>query len=372
MTTLGTALDPRRNSVNAIRLFFAVSILFLHALPLGGYMKEMPKFFFHDTIGTYMLAGFFVISGYMITASRLASRSLRDYFWRRVLRIYPAWILSLSLVAFVFGPLSRMIDGKSGYDWSSGVSFIYSNFFFVLHQLSVDGTLTKVPVPGVWNFSAWTLFYEFSLWIGMGLLVTLAPGRLLKPGSYLGLAVFTALEIYSKLTTNEVDRFATAHTLGHTSTGPVWLGLLEPLARLGIFFMAGSILYLNRDKVKMSAAFAWFCAAVSFVLAIVGWFHVLAALPWAYVILYLGCSKRFARINYPDDYSYGMYIYAYPVTQIVATISLRHSMPGWLFLLLCLIGTAPIAWASWHLLEKPAMTLKRLTKGRDKPIVGVP
>ena len=371
MRTLGTSLDPRHNSVNAIRLAFAASILALHALPLGGYM-EMPKLIFHDTIGTYMLAGFFVISGYMITASRLASRSLRDYFWRRVLRIYPAWICSLLLVGVVLGPLSRMIEGKSGYDWSSGIGFVYNNLLFILRQLGVTGTIHDVPVPGVWNFSAWTLFYEFSLWIGMAFLVTIMRKRLLNPGMYLGLAVFTAIELIDKLTADTGAATATEKANQAAPSGTL-LALLEPLARLGIFFMAGAILYVHRDKIKLTPLLLWACVALSFVLAIVGYFHVFAALPWAYVIMYLGCSTRFDRINHPNDYSYGMYIYAYPITQLVATIALDHSMSAWIFIPLCYLGTIPIAWLSWHYVEKPAMSLKRLTKKAPaEPIIGVP
>jgi peptidoglycan/LPS O-acetylase OafA/YrhL len=47
-------------------------------------------------------------------------------------------------------------------------------------------------------------------------------------------------------------------------------------------------------------------------------------------------------------------------------------MPGWLFCTLAVIATAPFAWLSWHYLEKPAMSLKRLTAGKDKAIIGVP
>jgi len=378
VTTLGQSLDPRHNSVNAIRLFFATSILFLHALPLGGYM-DMPTFIFSDTIGTYMLAGFFAISGYMITASRLSSRSLGDYMWRRVLRIYPAWIASLVLVGFVLGPLSRRIEGKPGYEWSSGLSYVTDNFFFVLKQFDVVGTLDNVPVPEVWNFSAWTLFYEFTLWIGMGLLVTVVARRYLHWGMYLGLAVFTAIKVADKLLLSQsvqtfaaTDKAARERAYEHASSFEKLLTIVEPLARLGIFFMAGAILYIHKDKIRMSPVVAAACAVICTVLALdgIGWFHVIGALPWAYLVMYLGCSKRLAGVNFPDDYSYGMYIYAFPVTQIAATIALDHSMPAVVFLPLCLLMTAPLAWLSWHYLEKPAMTLKRLTKGREKPIIG--
>jgi peptidoglycan/LPS O-acetylase OafA/YrhL len=373
--TLGGALNSRNNSVNAIRLAFAGSIIVLHAITLGGYYEEMPKLIFHETVGTYMLAGFFVISGYMITASRLASRNFGDYLWRRLLRIYPAWIASFTLVAVFLAPLSRIIQGKSlsGYDWSSAAGYIYKNLLFVLKQFDIHGTIPKdsIPVDRVWNYSAWTLFFEFGLWMCIGILVLIAPKKLLNAGIISGLVVFTLIKVYDKLGPDNSSYTTVNHG---RATGKVdgLMTLFEPLARLGIFFFAGAVLYIYRDKIKLSRLVFWICVVLSFVLAVVGYFHVFAALPWAYVIMYLGTSTRFSRVNFPNDYSYGTYIYAFPITQVLACINENHHMPIWVFCTLAVLCTAPVAYASWHLVEKPAMSLKRLTAGRDKAIIGVP
>ncbi len=360
-------------------MFFALSVLFGHALPLGGYTEGMPKLFFDDEIPTYALAGFFVISGYLIAASRLASSSFWDYIWRRLLRMYPAWIASLVLVGLLLAPLSRIIEGKSGYDWSSGLGYVVNNLFLKLIQLDVTGTLQYVPVAGVWNFSAWTLFYEFTLWVGLGLLVTILGQRHLRIGVYLGLAFFTAIKVldrfvvdFSAANFGATDTVAMRAAESRASDFDSLVAALEPLARLGIFFMAGSLLYVYRDRIKLIPSLVWACLGLCVFLGVIGWFHVFAALPFAYVVMYLGISPRLSKINYPDDYSYGLYIYAFPITQILATIALEHPIPVWIFLPLCFVVTAPLAWLSWHLLEKQAMKLKRLTKGRNAPIIGVP
>jgi peptidoglycan/LPS O-acetylase OafA/YrhL len=370
---LGEALDSRHNSVNAIRLAFAGSIIVLHATVLGGYMSEMPTFIFQDSLGTYALAGFFVISGYMITASRLSSRSFHDYLWRRLVRLYPAWIASFVLVAVVLGPLSLVLQGRdvSGYDWSSAWGYVYKNLLFILQQVNVEGTIQSVPYPNVWNFSAWTVFYEFTLWMAIGVGVLIVPKRLLKPALIAGFLAFTAFKVVDKLVVGPSQSSTNAGGPGEPVEPGLW-AMIEPLARLGIFFLAGALLYMYRDQVRLSRAVLWICLAVSAALAVLGYFHVFAALPWGYAIMYAGTSKRFARVNYPNDYSYGTYIYAYPITQIWALVNLDHPMPFWFFATLCVVTTAPIAWASWHALEKPAMSLKRLTAGRDKAIIGVP
>jgi peptidoglycan/LPS O-acetylase OafA/YrhL len=372
--TLGESLDPRHNSVNAIRLAFAGSILLMHAMALGGYVKEMPKLIFHDTLATYVVAGFFVISGYLITASRVNSRSFGDYLWRRILRLYPGWIASFVLVALILGPLSLILEGRSvrGYDWSSAAGYVYKNLFFVLRQLDITGTIENVPVGRIWNFSAWTLFFEFSLWMCIGLLVLLAPKRLLNLGIVCGLLSFTAIKVYDKVTT-DLSSYGTAnHGRASGAVDPGIMSVLEPMARLGAFFFAGAVLYAFRDKIKFSQIAFWICLAFAFAMAIVGWFHVVAALPFAYVVMRLGVSPKLSRVNYPNDYSYGTYIYAFPITQVLAIVNVNHHAPGWLFCLMCVLATAPVAWLSWHYLEKPAMSLKRLTAGRNKAIIGVP
>jgi peptidoglycan/LPS O-acetylase OafA/YrhL len=372
--TLGESLDPRHNSVNAIRLAFAGSILLMHAMALGGYVKEMPKLIFHDTLATYVVAGFFVISGYLITASRVNSRSFGDYLWRRVLRLYPGWIASFVLVALILGPLSLILEGRSvrGYDWASAAGYVYKNLFFVLRQLDITGTIENVPVGRIWNFSAWTLFFEFSLWMCIGLLVLLAPKRLLNLGIVCGLLSFTAIKVYDKVTI-DLSSYGTAnHGRASGAVDPGIMSVLEPMARLGAFFFAGAVLYAFRDKIKFSQIAFWICLAFAFAMAIIGWFHVVAALPFAYVVMRLGVSPKLSRVNYPNDYSYGTYIYAFPITQVLAIVNVNHHAPGWLFCLMCVLATAPVAWLSWHYLEKPAMSLKRLTAGRNKAIIGVP
>ena len=62
----------------------------------------------------------------------------------------------------------------------------------------------------VWNFSAWTLFFEFSLWMCIGLLVLLAPKRLLNLGIVCGLVSFTAIKVYDKVTI-DLSSYGTAN-----------------------------------------------------------------------------------------------------------------------------------------------------------------
>ena len=57
------------------------------------------------------MAGFFAISGYLITKSGLNSDVLQ-YFWRRVLRIFPAYWVVLVFAAFVIAPVVWVVSGR--------------------------------------------------------------------------------------------------------------------------------------------------------------------------------------------------------------------------------------------------------------------
>src|ERR671927_618625 len=88
--SLSRRLDPRANSLNFLRLLLALTVIVSHAWPLGGLGKE--PLLDGRSPGGYAVYGFFALSGYLITGSRLNSR-LGDFLKRRVLRLYPAFLV---------------------------------------------------------------------------------------------------------------------------------------------------------------------------------------------------------------------------------------------------------------------------------------
>ncbi|MFD0807165.1 acyltransferase family protein [Nocardioides caeni] len=347
-----------------MRLACAFIVLVVHCTTLGGYHDDMPYFGFDDTVGTYALAALFGMSGYVIVMSRLGESGFGSYLYRRVLRIYPGWILSLVMVAFLFGPLSLIVAGsESSYDWNSALGYISNNLLLALRQFGVEGTLTDVPVEGVWNFSAWTLFFEFGLWMGLGIMVSMFPRRWLTAAAWASLAVFIGIRGLAMAQGWIYD----AHDTDARTDAPAWINLAEPTARLGMFFMAGVILFLMRDRIPLRRWLLAVSIAVCVVLGITGYFHLLAALPLTYALFYGACSKRFTTISNPNDLAYGVYIYAYPVTQLLAVWTIDHSMPEWLFIAIVAVATLPFAYFSWYVVERPAIRLGRKKKRPSTP-----
>jgi len=338
--TLSRCFDPRENSLNALRLALATMVIVSHAWPVTGRGAD-PGFAGTD-VGDWSVAGFFAISGYLITTSRLRSHSLRDYFWRRVLRIYPAFIVCLLVIAFVFAPMGAMIGPGTYAAWEGG-SFVVNNLALLIRQFSIGDTLSQAPFPDSWVGPLWTLFYEFACYIGIALLVTVAKKREqpLRALLWVGFAGCTAINLWSALGTTPLSARVTV------------------LSALASFFLAGALLNVHRSQTELRRdllAVASLTAAGGIAL---GLFYVIAPLPLAYVALTLGTSRTLSRVGARNDISYGIYIYGFPVEQ-----TMELALPG-LPLALYLLGSITIAtglaWASWLLVEKPALRLKSLT-----------
>ncbi|ROQ15540.1 peptidoglycan/LPS O-acetylase OafA/YrhL [Rathayibacter sp. PhB93] len=347
--SIGAALDPRSNSINALRLGLAVLVIVSHSFPLGGY-GDAPgaggsggSGLGHSDLGDWAVGGFFVTSGYLITASRLRSRSLGDYLWRRFLRIYPAFLVSLLVVGLAIAPLASLLLDAGPWSAAGGARFVLGNLALYIREYGIDGMLGSVPYPGAWNGSLWSLFFEFVSYLVIGVLISVVPRRWVAPLVVVG---FAGLTLVAGVLATDLVPFPAA---------------LNQTVTLVAYFLAGAILHLFRDRIPLTLPLA-LLAVVLFALVVAsGLYRVLAGLPLAYLMLALGARLPLRRLGATHDVSYGMYIYAFPVQQLLALALVDADVPLGAYVLLSIAATLPFAWASWLLIERPAMRLKRLT-----------
>jgi peptidoglycan/LPS O-acetylase OafA/YrhL len=128
---------------------------------------------------------------------------------------------------------------------------------------------------------------------------------------------------------------------------------------LYLYFGGGLALYLLRERVRMSPWVALGCGAVLVLTARLGvGFQYAVGCCGAYLVLYLGfLPSRLAGFARHGDFSYGVYIYAFPVQQLVTAL-LGGRTVWWVNAALSLPGVVALAALSWHLVEKPALRLK--------------
>jgi peptidoglycan/LPS O-acetylase OafA/YrhL len=346
--TLLARFDPRRNSLNALRLVLASSVIVSHSWVLSGQFDRALGFG-NQLLGDIAVDGFFAVSGFLILGSRLSSRSLADFFWRRFLRIWPAFAVVLLFVAVVVAPFTVYVLGNGVYEPFSAFTYVVKNLGLVIFQLGIDTTPFGIPEAGNWNAPLWTLSFEFACYIGVALLVTVFPRRLLGPALWVVLAGAIGVNILTVF---------------------VGLDLLDPivvLARLGAFFASGSLLYAYRDRIPMSAPVGIAAGVVTAGLIVGQVFDVVGAPFFAVFLLWLGIVLPLQRVGARNDISYGMYIYAYPL-QLVLAVVIGEALVAPLFAVVSIALTVPFAAASWFLVEKPAMRLKRLTAVREPAI----
>jgi peptidoglycan/LPS O-acetylase OafA/YrhL len=339
--SLEAAFDPRHNSLNALRLVFATAVIVSHAWPLGGFGNDPA--FGGLTVGEWAVGGFFVISGYLITGSRLHN-SLGAFMWRRFLRIFPGLWACLLVTVVVFVSVASVHEGGGlTSQLGSRVSYAVNNGLLLpditYRNWGVGGTLANVPYPAAWNGSLWTLLYELGCYLVVAILLTFAALRK-RPETLAFAFVFVA----------------TLHFLGTEFSPLPWQRIALAL-NLGTYFLAGALLYAYRERIPLRSSLAALATAVLVVASATGHASAVAALPLAYLCLWLGVVLPLRRVGRTNDLSYGVYIYAFPVAQLLVVFG-APGLGVWRFVLLSVALTFPLAAASWFVVERPAMRLK--------------
>ncbi|WP_084044764.1 acyltransferase family protein [Mycobacterium avium] len=338
--TLGQVFDPRRNALNAWRLLLAAEVMLWHCWPITNRLPPAATLQLLFSVG---VDGFFAISGFLITRSWLDDPRLRDFLAARALRILPGYYVCLIVTAFAVAPLSVAIQGGSvGALLSSGapLEYVAKNSAVAYVHLNIGATPGGVPHPGVWNGSLWSLVWEVACYLAVAAIgvAGLADRRWMSV-AVLALAVVGA-------------------ALVPPLTYPGQWTVAQLAVRSAIMFAAGAVIYQWKDVIPARWSLVAVCVVVVAAASRLPDYRVVAALPLAYAIIVSGALLRNRRLRLATDLSYGVYIYAFPVQQLLAVCGLAR-LPVAVFFVTALAATLPLAAASWWLIEKPSMALKR-------------
>ncbi|KHL01923.1 acyltransferase family protein [Sinomonas humi] len=342
--TLGEALSGRDNALNFVRLGLASAVIFWHTYPITGATPAWSA----AEAGAWAVNGFFAISGFLVSGSRLRL-GFWIYMWRRAARILPGFWVVLAVTAFVFAPASTLLTGSS-YRLLDGCSYVARNAALWLGQLGIGETLTNVPHANSWNGSLWTLYYEFGAYVAAGILFSL---RSVRKHRVLVLSILLVI-------------LSAGVGLGIGRDLPRPFDQSVQALRLGSFFVAGMLVHALRDRILLTpvvGATALGLFVLAWALRIEAW---AGQLPLTGILLWLGAVIPI-RIGSKNDMSYGVYIYAFPVQQLlvlagVSAVAGAEASAG-----LALLLTLPLAWASWTWVERPCQTF---AKGAFSPRSG--
>jgi peptidoglycan/LPS O-acetylase OafA/YrhL len=336
--------DPSRpNNFDLLRFVAATLVLVDHSSVLTG-RPGHPGPFAYETLGGFAVAVFFIISGFLVAASWERAPRLGSFALKRALRIVPAYAAVVAFAALVLGPL--VTELAPGAYFRNPVTWAYfRNLGFVELHYSLPGVFTHNPFPNAVNGSIWTLPIEVTMYIALAAL------------GYMGL-----------MTRPVVSVLVAALAIGWFGWGaeasaapPLYFDVLPRgyTLHLALWFFAGSALWLWRERVRYRLDIAvallvllWWTEGTR-----AGMLVVHAGIPYLVVWaaqLPVGWMNRFGRRG---DFSYGMYLYAFPVQQALAGVG-GASWPQELYTGACFLLCLSCAVASWHGIEHPALRLK--------------
>ena len=340
-------VHDRQNNFDLIRIAMALLVVWSHAFGLWAKAGDEPvAWLLHYTgsPGDIAVDVFFIISGFLISRSFAHTKDWLRYLGKRVARIYPGFLTCKAICAFVVLPLYAGLHYTTPDVARTVVASLLLRGWFV------DGApFTDHPAAEL-NVSLWSIPVEFGCYIGVLVIGWSRPSRAL-------LVVLFAIILAAHV-------WAVAH-------GKLWWVWPYPWFRMVPFFLTGMIFYGYRDVIPRSSVAAVFGIALFLVLT---WTFELAAaavLPAAlgYAVFHIAFGRPIVPISGYGDFSYGVYLYSYPIEQLLRGL-------GWLsfpaYLAASILCSLVAGVASWFVVERWFLARASGTRSHLSPPVAQP
>lgn len=343
--------DGHGNNWTLLRILMAMAVLVGHAMIVGSRdLSAEPMVYGSFSISYMAVNAFFIASGFLVTASIMHRQNLVSFVSARVLRIYPALIVHVAIVAIVVGLANTTLPAwqylQSGEVWAQFPKVLsFADTDFILPGVFASNHEPYASAP------LWTLRYEVLAYAATGMAFTIGlMGRrwmIAVPfvGASLAMIVLTVSGAAETIPTTLglCLRFAVPYGLGAL----IWAYREDLPLRIWALPVMLLAAYVSRD---------WIVAEVMMNLAV------------GYTIFWMAYAGRPIADAKLPDISYGLYIWHWPILQWMAAKSPDWGV--WELTLGALALTPVVAYASWHWVEKPMLARKGwLTRQLERPIL---
>jgi peptidoglycan/LPS O-acetylase OafA/YrhL len=345
MRTIAHALDVHRGKApgaDTLRFLLAFGVIVHHSFPLTLGPHHDVAVAVTSVGERIMVPMFIALSGFLVTASAMRT-SLAQFVLNRALRIFPGLIVVTVLTACLLGPAVTSLPWFDYFTSSVFWRYFSNGLAWVRYQL--PGVFDTNPIDAV-NGSLWSIPVELQCYAVLGLMML---AGLLRWRSTILLALLLALLL------NAIPEAVNGQSGVHF--------IVSNFLRLFVYFAAGAFAFLYREWIPIHFSLVSAAVGVAVLVLLGGWQSPLMPILMSYCAVCLALTPM--RAPPGGDYSYGIYIYAFPIQQTVV-MAIPHQ-DWWMNIIVSFPLVLALAVASWHFVEWPALNMKtrlRVPKSR--------
>ena len=338
-------LIQKDNCFDFIRYFFTISIFIVHFFDLTNINQN---WFVSGATG---VKAFFIISGFLLFYSQIQKQNLKYYIEKRIRRILPPYISVIFLCTFIGIFLTKLsfteyiISGDTYKYLIANLSFL--NFI----QPTLPGVFESNFMPTV-NGSLWTMKVEVMFYISVPIIFFLFK-------KYNKLSIMIAIFLFAIF-------YDYCFTMLYEQTNnSIYLLIRKQIGSQLVYFYSGTfiLLYFNYFIKYLKYLFPiaiilYFGQDLNFI------FSCLEPLSFATILIGLAYNLKYLNfLRKYDNISYGMYLYHFPIIQVI----IYYKIPQYNIYLAFFIAfmlTIVISALSWRFIEKPIIEKRYFTSSR--------
>jgi peptidoglycan/LPS O-acetylase OafA/YrhL len=347
------------NSFDALRILAALLVVYGHAVSLTG---DTGLTFAGAGVATTGVKIFFAISGYLIALSWRRAPHPADYLRRRLLRIVPGLAIAVLLIVFVLGPVMTNLPLAAYFGDARTWTYLANIVFYPAPEL--PGVFTENIARGEVNRCLWSLPPEMSMYLILPV-AAYASFRLTQNYRVFAMATI-AFTVTAFLVVRPMPGIA--HWFVYGTRVWAWLAVAP-------FFLIGACFALcNWERLFHRGVAVALLAGLALMQGPPLLQEMLLAAALPYIVLTFGVrpSPFLRGLTRRGDLSYGIYLYAFPIQQILIA---KFGTPGGGLgnFVAATIIAAGFAYLSWRFIEAPALRAKpKAQSGAAAPEVALP
>lgn len=338
----------RPSGFDYMRFILATSIIAFHAPgvtqdSLGNILGALAGIAFK-----FLLPMFFSLSGFLVAGSLERNASIIGFYTLRALRIVPALAVEITLSALILGPILTTVPLTEYFSAPEFRSYFLNIVGYMHYRL--PGVFHSNPFPDIINQQLWTVPSELNCYLALG---ALAVASLVRRRIFLVLLIIAGQVIWANF----------------AWSGPSLIrAAIAPGGTLILAFICGVAFYRYKTFIRMSWPLFFGITAVTLFAATLPRSEFFLSIPVCYMTIFLGLLNPYRhKFIASGDYSYGLFLYGYPIQQVMAsTGSWAHHW--WLNLVLAYPVALLIAIISWHKIEKPALGLRTAIPAMERAV----